>query len=308
MKDPAFLFYSTDFYEGTRMMLPEERACYLDLLIYQHQNGVIPNNIKRLLLYCSGVGEEALKNVLESKFEKVKGGWENRRLSIETTKRGNYKASQSLSGKVGQYWKKARRLLNKQEYELLQRCTNREELINEIDSIDLKDEGLLIGSLKHRLSIYEDRNRDRNRDSIIDINIDSPINYKDMLLINILPEEYPDVKSEYIETAKAFHTLFRNNLIEAGASTTVIDRAKGTWIDSIRLMVEKDGYTIDDLREVFRFLRKDAFWKQNILSTSKLREQMHKLKLKMKHDNGSRGRKEATSWSELAEVIASFGD
>ena len=37
MKDPAFLFYSKDFYEGTRTMLPEERACYIDLMIYQHQ-------------------------------------------------------------------------------------------------------------------------------------------------------------------------------------------------------------------------------------------------------------------------------
>jgi len=35
MKDPAFLFYSKDFYEGTRTMLPEERACYIDLMIYQ---------------------------------------------------------------------------------------------------------------------------------------------------------------------------------------------------------------------------------------------------------------------------------
>ena len=32
MKDPAFLFYSKDFYEGTRTMLPEERACYIDLM------------------------------------------------------------------------------------------------------------------------------------------------------------------------------------------------------------------------------------------------------------------------------------
>lgn len=132
--------------------------------------------------------------------------------------------------------------------------------------------------------------------------------YKKSLLSEINSDDFPDINSDYLEIAKAFHTLFRNNLIEAGIPTTTIDIAKGTWIDSIRLMIEKDGYTIDDLRGAFRFLEKDAFWKQNILSTSKLREQMHKLKLKMKHDNGRRGRKEATSWSELAEVIAGFGD
>lgn len=160
MKDPAFLFYSIDFYEGTRMMLPEERACYMDLLIYQHQNGIIPDDTKRLLLYCNGVSEEALKNVLNSKFEKVKDGWKNRRLSIETIKRENYKTTQSLSGKVGQFWKKAKRLLNKQEYTVLQKNIDREELLNEIDNIDLKDEGSLIGLLKHRLSIYENENED----------------------------------------------------------------------------------------------------------------------------------------------------
>ena len=30
-KDPAFLFYSQDFYAGTRTMLPEERACWAHL-------------------------------------------------------------------------------------------------------------------------------------------------------------------------------------------------------------------------------------------------------------------------------------
>ena len=79
------------------------------------------------------------------------------------------------------------------------------------------------------------------------------IDYRRSVLTEITPAKYPDLKSEYIDTAKAFHTLFRNNLIEAGASTTIIDKAKGTWIDPIRLMIESDGYTIDDLRDVFQF-------------------------------------------------------
>ena len=75
MKDPAFLFYSKDFYEGTRMMLPEERACYVDLLIYQHQNGIIPLDLKRVLMYCNGVDEATLKATLEAKFTKTEEGW-----------------------------------------------------------------------------------------------------------------------------------------------------------------------------------------------------------------------------------------
>lgn len=130
--------------------------------------------------------------------------------------------------------------------------------------------------------------------------------YKKYILSEINSDDFPELNKEYLEITKAFHSLFRNNLIEAGASTTIIDRAKGTWIDSIRLMIEADGYTVEDLRDVYKFLQKDAFWKQNILSTSKLREQMHKIKLKIK--NGNSKTREATSWEELAEVVSSFAD
>lgn len=48
MKDPAFLFYSKDWIEGTAEMFPEEKGIYIDLLCYQHQKGSIPNDINRL--------------------------------------------------------------------------------------------------------------------------------------------------------------------------------------------------------------------------------------------------------------------
>ena len=96
-KDPAFLFYSKDFYEGTRMMLPEERACYVDLLIYQHQNGIIPNDIKRLQMYCSGCSEETIKNVLNHKFNQMVNGWSNQRLNQEVTARSENKPKKIAS-------------------------------------------------------------------------------------------------------------------------------------------------------------------------------------------------------------------
>ncbi len=107
-KDPAFLFYSKDYYEGTRMMLPEERACYVDLLVYQHQNGIIPFDTKRVLMYCNGVDKATLEATLKAKFEKTPNGWENLRLKEEILSRVNYKSGQSDSGKLGQFWKKAK--------------------------------------------------------------------------------------------------------------------------------------------------------------------------------------------------------
>jgi len=105
--------------------------------------------------------------------------------------------------------------------------------------------------------------------------------YKNILLSKINISDFPQVKKEYFEIAKGFQELFKLNLIEANSPTKVIDNAKGSWIDDIRLMIESDNVTIEDMREIFHFLKKDVFWKQNILSTKKLREQFPKLKLKI---------------------------
>lgn len=47
-KDPAFLFYSKDWLQGTAGLMPDEKGVYIDLLAHQHQDGTIPNDPKRL--------------------------------------------------------------------------------------------------------------------------------------------------------------------------------------------------------------------------------------------------------------------
>ena len=116
--------------------------------------------------------------------------------------------------------------------------------------------------------------------------------------------QYPNLNPEFIEVAKAFQTLFRNNLISAGASTKVADNMKGTAIDDIRLIIEADGYTVDDLRQVFDVLRTNDFWKKNVISTKTLRKQMTRLKLE-KHgtDKKSGNTGENRDFRQLAEII-----
>lgn len=128
-KNPAFLFYSTDYYEGTRTMLPTERAAYIDLMIYQHQHGLIDIPAKRLTLYCAGVSEDDIQHVLDAKFVKVDGGYINEKLKTVLDERKDYVAKQSMNGVVGQFWKKAKSLLNKKEYQQLR--DNLHELTNE---------------------------------------------------------------------------------------------------------------------------------------------------------------------------------
>ena len=129
--------------------------------------------------------------------------------------------------------------------------------------------------------------------------------YKKSLLSEIKISDYPQVNPVFFEIAKSFQELFKKNLTEAGASTSTISKAKGTWIDDVRLMIETDKYTVEDMRAVYVFLQNDSFWKQNILSTSTLRKQMPKLKLKI-HNNGVNkpSSKEATSWNQLANIVS----
>lgn len=143
MKDPAFLFYSNDFYEGTRTMLPQERACYIDLLIYQHQHGAISIDLEKILRYCTGIDEATLIATLEAKFEKTEKGWINKRLNEEIFGRETAKKRQSISGKIGQFWKKAKAILNENDFaKLRQIFVNNDDIITFIDNNDINESTL----------------------------------------------------------------------------------------------------------------------------------------------------------------------
>src|SRR5574338_186674 len=69
-KDPAFLFYSKDWIEGTAEYSPEEKGVYIDLLAYQHQKGFLPADKERLarLARLDLATFEKIWNVIQCKF------------------------------------------------------------------------------------------------------------------------------------------------------------------------------------------------------------------------------------------------
>jgi hypothetical protein len=128
--------------------------------------------------------------------------------------------------------------------------------------------------------------------SLSDTSKPEPKNYKKILLSEIIISDFPQLNEKYIASAKHWQKFFMKNLQDAGASTKQIENAKGIWIDDIRLMIETDGYSFEDFREVYDFLSKNSFWKKNILSTSKLREKMAQLKLEIKNPQSSYAKQE----------------
>jgi hypothetical protein len=86
-KDPAFLFYSSDFLTGTALMTDEQIGKYIKLLCYQHQMGHLSE--RDMLKICKTYDEDIF-----SKFEKDQDGlFFNARLSQEVEKRKAYSES-----------------------------------------------------------------------------------------------------------------------------------------------------------------------------------------------------------------------
>jgi uncharacterized protein YlaN (UPF0358 family) len=133
-------------------------------------------------------------------------------------------------------------------------------------------------------------------------------NYKTTLLSDLKKSDVPN--REYFEITIAFWELFKKNILEVGGSTTTIDKAKGTWIDHIRLLIESDKQNIISVRTVFAYLQKDIFWKKNILSTATLRKQFNKLLLSANSDEKNRQGKQqpATSDQELKDILSKHFD
>ena len=93
MKDPAFLFYSSDFLTGTMFMTNEQVGQYIRLLCAQHQKGRLTE--KHMLNICKAYDEEVY-----SKFTKDDNGlYYNPRLEDESIKRANFAESRRNNAK-----------------------------------------------------------------------------------------------------------------------------------------------------------------------------------------------------------------
>lgn len=58
-----------------------------------------------------------------------------------------------------------------------------------------------------------------------------------------------------------------------------------SWQTAARLLIDKDGYTPEQILIVARFATTDSFWQSNILSLPKLREKFEALKIKAQAQN-----------------------
>lgn len=88
-KDPAVLFYTSDFLTGTAFFTMEQKGQYITLLCLQHQHESIPEN--HMISICG-----SLDNPVIGKFIKdEQGNYFNERMKIESERRKSFCESRS---------------------------------------------------------------------------------------------------------------------------------------------------------------------------------------------------------------------
>ena len=129
-KDPAFLFYSSDFLNGVADLTMEERGQFITLLCLQHQKGTLTDKTIRLCLGSVSV------DVL-SKFTKDKdGNFYNERLMDEIEKRIQFTESRRNNGSKGGRPKNNTKPLGLAKHNLMEDVNeNENEDINTNESI-----------------------------------------------------------------------------------------------------------------------------------------------------------------------------
>lgn len=156
-KDPAFLFYSSDFLTGTMFMSDAQLGKYIKILCTQHQKGHLTE--KDMLKICKRYD----KDIFEKFVKDNDGKYYNIRLQKEIDKRGAYSKSRANNRK------------SKVNYEnicfsYVKHMENENENINNINILEYINNNKLDNIIKLLLEYLEYRKSVRlpNTQSIID--------------------------------------------------------------------------------------------------------------------------------------------
>jgi hypothetical protein len=166
-KDPAVLFYISNWLTATAELPGDATGWYLNLLLHNYDKGSLPNDVETLakLANVSFSEFERFKQVFEQMLkQKFKENSEGRLINATTAeilqKRKQFKEKRALSGKIGYIVKVAQSLkgFDSDYVELL-----KQDLLK-MDSEQL-EEAKNKQVLKQMLKLYVNRNTNRNLDS-----------------------------------------------------------------------------------------------------------------------------------------------
>ncbi len=273
--------------------IEEEKKSFILYYDLVHTVKMLPDEdagklFKHVLLYVNGMNPKSDSLLIKAVFEPIKLQIERDTLAWLQTRKERSKAGKISAEKRNQT------SINSTSANTAEQTSTKPTSVNAVQQTSTK-------------STVNDSVNVIVNDSVNDIVIVND-NYRKRLLSEINISDVPN--QIYFEITLSFWELFKNNLIEKDISTITIDKAKGTWMDDIRKLMEIDGKTKSEITEVFEFLQQDEFWKPIIQSTRKLRENFDKL-LMQSRSNGKKNNttSKGASPESIFKIIAEeFGD
>lgn len=121
-KDPAFLFYSSDFISGVSDLTMEERGQYITLLCLQHQKGHLSDKLIKISL------GNATADVMQKFCIDDNGLYFSKRLDVEIKKRAEHSEKQRQRAKDG--WEKRKATADATALPLENENINKDIIIN----------------------------------------------------------------------------------------------------------------------------------------------------------------------------------
>ncbi|MDO6634111.1 hypothetical protein [Bacillus thuringiensis] len=262
----------TSFWSDPRVseeMTPEDKFFYLYLLTNEHTHQIGVYRItKKQIAFELGYSIESVKSLLERfiKHHKIVVYNEKTR-EICILNWGKYNLKKG--GKpIEDCIKKELEVI--EDLSLVQKVlerTENEELARKISVYAGFDDTSTIRGQKEKENKKENKNKK-----------------------NIKPSRHKYETCDMKAAKYLFEKIKENNLKQKEPSSF------DSWANNIRLMRERDNRTLQEIKEVIDWCQNDSFWKSNILSTAKLRQQFDQLYMKMNETSGgyakNRGRDE----------------
>jgi uncharacterized protein YdaU (DUF1376 family) len=228
-KDPAYLFYSKDWLEGTAEMMPAEKGVYIDLLCHHHQKGSLPSDPKRLARLV-GLSNDEFVSIWQSIKDKFFIDGErayNRKLLNVMSERATTAQKNRVSGTFANIMKKLKLSADKKEF---LKQSFKIELFAQIDSERVNERVTtwvterLAEWDNERAPLLEDVNAIVNGNENEDLNQDAD-------------------EGLYGKFENFFHGNVPDDLIELAGRLKPMPDA-GEWQDYVQREIEKLGYTV----------------------------------------------------------------
>lgn len=244
MKDPAVLFYISDWLTSTSEMDSDCKGWYLNLILHNYDKGSLPNDIEKLAV-LAGVKfsefkrfEQVFEQVLKQKFELIDElRISNLKAQTILKSRECFKDKRSDAGKKSYLMKYFAKNYTKQyKDKKIYNFVN----LNIDTNIDTKNQTEIEHMFKHLFELYINENVIVNEDKII---IEDKTNYENELQILIM----------------VFNETFKTNY-------TSIDSLKNNYYHWRKI------YEPAQMEQAIINVSKDQFWKNKMTPTILFRQ------------------------------------